>query len=404
MYDAIIIGSGASGMVCAINLARNGKKVAILEAQKRGGKKILASGNGHCNIENSNISTKNYYARNSKLIEEIVKVKPKEVIDFFNSLGLEIITKDDGKMYPKCMQSSIVLELLEAEIKRLNIALFTEVKNLNIKKGFELKFNNTTLKSKNLIIATGSPAAPQLGGNYSGLEIAKKFGHNIINPIAALVPLTSANPICKNLAGVKVKAKVKLFSQDKEISSTIGDFLFAKYGVSGLAILDLSLKANLALKKSNPYIVVDFFYDYSKEELLKYLKSRINKKRNLKLYLWLGAIINSKLASYILKELNLYEKSEANLNIKVLKELINAFKNYKIKIDGSREFKYAEVAYGGVDSKEIDSKTMQSKKCKGVFFIGEVLDIVGDRGGYNFHFAFSSAILCANYFSLAPNS
>ncbi len=404
MYDSIIVGGGASGLVCAINLARNGKKVAILEALNRGGKKILASGNGHCNIENSNISIKNYYARNSNLIKEIVKIKPQQIIEFFNSLGLETTAKDDGKIYPKSMQASIVLELLEAEIKRLNIDYFTNVKNLNIKKGFELKFNNKSLKSKNLIIATGSLAAPQLGGNDSGLEIAKQFGHKIIEPIAALVPLTSSHPICKNLAGVKVKAKVRLFSQDREISSQIGDFLFAKYGVSGLAILDLSIKANLALQKSNCYILIDFFYAYTKEELLKYFKSRINKERNLKLHLWLGAVINSKLAAYILKELNLYSKSEADLNAKMLKDLIKSLKNYKIEINGSREFKYAEVAYGGVDSKEIDSKTMQSLKQKRLFFIGEVLDIVGDRGGYNFHFAFSSAILCANYCSLAPNS
>ena len=392
MYDAIVVGAGASGLVCAINLARSGKKVAIIEAQKRGGKKILASGNGHCNILNRNVSKKNFYGRNSHLIEEIAKIKPVEIIEFFSSLGLEIITKDDGKMYPKSMQASIVLQLLEAELNRLKVDRFYEVKDLKVKRGFELKFAKKLLKCKNLIIATGSKAAPQLGGNSSGLEIAKSFGHTIIEPTPALVPLVSSNPICKEVAGVKLKAKVRLFANNQEVSSQIGDFLFAKYGVSGLTILDLSLKANLALKNSNCHILVDFFSDLSKEKLISYLKSRVDKNRDLKLPLWLGAIINSKLSNYILKELNLQEKSEKSLNSKILKEIAQKLKGYKIEIEDSRDFKYAEVAYGGVDSKEIDSKTLQSKLVKNLYFIGEVLDIVGDRGGYNFHFAWSCGL------------
>jgi len=392
MYDAIILGAGASGLVCAINLAKNGKKVALVEAQKRGGKKILASGNGHCNIANSKVSKKNFYGKNIKLIEEIAKVKPAQIVKFFNSIGLEIVEKDDCKMYPKSMQSSIVLELLETHIKALKIDTFYEAKNIEVKKGFELKFNNKKIKAKNLIIATGSKAAPQLGGNSSGLEIAKSFGHTIINPLPALVPLVSNNPICKTLAGVKLKAKVRLFANNKELTSQVGDFLFTKYGVSGLSILDLSLKANLALKDNNCHILVDFFSDLSKIELQEYLKSRIDKNRDLTLALWLGAIINSKLATYILKELNLNNKTEATLNSKSLKAITEALKGYKINIDDTRDFKYAEVAYGGVDSREINSQTLQSKKVKGLYFIGEVIDIVGDRGGYNFHFAWSCAL------------
>ena len=392
MYDAIVVGAGASGLICAINLARGGKKVAIIEAQKRGGKKILASGNGHCNILNSKVSKKNFYGKNSRLIEEIAKVKPEKIIKFFNTLGLEIVANDSGKMYPKSMQASIVLELLEAEVKRLNIDIFLDIKDLKVKKGFKLTFNNKTMKCKNLIIATGSKAAPQLGGSSSGLDIAKSFGHNIIKPIPALVPLVSNDPICKAIAGVKLKAKVKLFANSKEISSQVGDFLFTKYGVSGLTILDLSLKANLILQESNCYILVDFFSDYSKLELLEYLKTRVDKTRNLKLSLWLGSVINSKLITYILKELNLQNRSEATLNNKTLKIIVETLKGYRINIDGTRDFKYAEVAYGGVDSSEIDSKSMQSKKIKNLYFIGEVLDIVGDRGGYNFHFAWSCGL------------
>lgn len=398
IYDVAIIGAGASGLVSAILSARNGLKVALIEAQKRGGKKILASGNGHCNIANSSVSKKNFYGKNSTLIAEIAKQDLAQIEHFFNSLGLEFIAKEDGKIYPKSMQANSVLELLEAEIKRLNIATFYEAEQLKVNKGFELNFKTPNrqqkISAKKLIIATGSKAAPQLGGNSSGLEIAKSFGHTIIEPTPALVPVVSSNPICKKLAGVKVKAKVRLFINNQESSYTVGDFLFAKYGVSGLTILDLSLKISLALKeKKNCFVLVDFFSEYSKHELIAYLKSRINKERNLPLNLWLGAILNSKLSKEILKELNLYELTEAKLNNKNIKAIVELFKNYKIELEDTREFKYAEVAYGGVNSQELDGKTLQSKKVKNLYFVGEIIDIIGDRGGYNFYFAWSGAFI-----------
>ncbi len=379
-------------MVSAILLAREGVKVALLESQKRGGKKILASGNGHCNIANEKVSAKNYYGANAGLLKAVLNNCSLEKTErFFNSLGLEFVKKSDGKIFPKSMQASSVLNLLEAEVKRLKIPLYSEVKNLKIDKNFNVCFEGGELKAKNIILATGSPAAPQLGGSFSGLEIAKSFGHNIIKPIPALVPLISSTEICKRLAGVKVKAKVRFFADGKEISSKEGDFLFTKYGVSGLSVLDLSLKASLALNSGRKcHIIVDFFYDKNKDEQLFYLKSRLNTKRNLPLSLWLGAIINSKLADYLLKELNLQNAKESDLNSKKLKALIEHFKNYKIEIEATREFKYAEIAYGGVNSKEIDLN-MQSKKKKGLYFVGEITDFAGDRGGYNFYFAWASA-------------
>ena len=394
--DIAIIGAGASGLVSAILLARAGKKVVLIEAQNRGGKKILASGNGHCNIANANVSSKNFYAKNSQLIKSILNVKVQEIVEFFASIGLQVITKEDGKMYPASMQASAVLELLEQEAKRLSIEIFCNVKDLKVQKGFKLLFEKREISAENLILATGSKAAAQLGGSSSGLDIAKSFGHTIVKPVASLVALESSNTACKKLAGVKLKAKVRLFVDEKETASEIGDFLFTKYGVSGLSILDLSLKASLALSENRDVsILVDFFAHYNKQELLEYFKSLVDKKRNLPLPIWLSGVVNSKLAKELLEQLDLESKVESNLNTKMLKSIVEIFKNYKIIIDSTRDFKYAEVAYGGVNSNEIDSNTLESKKQKGLYFTGEVLDVVGQRGGYNFYFAWSSAIKVA---------
>ena len=394
MYDFIIIGAGASGMVAAISLAQSGKRVCLIEYQSRGGKKILASGNGHCNIANVNVSSKHYKANNTELLRNLLNsCSPQKIVEFFDDLGLEIVAKADGKMYPKSNQASSVLALLEARVKKLKIDTFYNAKDLKIKKGFSITFNSNSIKSKNLIIATGSEAAPQLGSTNFGLEVAKSFGHSIIKPLPALVPLTSKDSICKVLNGLKLDVNARLLINNQEKTSINGDILFRDYGVSGLAILDISLEAIRHIdNKQDVKISIDFFKELNKKELLDYLKSKINKQRALSVNLWLGGFLHTKLANFLAKELNLEHLSEDRLNTKLLKELTNKLKNYTISIDGIREFKYAEVALGGVNSQEINPKTFESKKQKGLFFIGEVLDVVGNRGGYNFYFAWCSGM------------
>ncbi len=392
-YDVVVVGAGASGMVAAIKLARGGLKVALIERQNRGGKKILASGNGHCNIANINISPSNFYTKEKSFVGSFLGgYSVANVIEFFKSIGLEIRAKDDGKLYPHSMQASAVLNLLEAEIARLNIDSFYSSNIKQIEAGFRVHLEDAILKANSLILATGSMAAPTLGGNGSGLEIAQKFGHKISKQLPALVPLLSKDPICKTLAGVKHYCRVKLFLNGSEATSINEDFLFAKYGVSGLAILDISKDAVMALDRGlRVDIEVDFFPQINAKELTSFLKGRIDKKRDLNLKLWLSGIINSKIANYILRELNFESLSEARVNSKIVKEIVSRLKATKIEICGFREFKYAEVAQGGVELKDIDAKTMQSKLVKNLYFCGEMLDIIGQRGGYNFYFAWISA-------------
>jgi len=379
-------------MVASINLAKQGKKVCLIEHQNRGGKKILASGNGHCNIGNLNVNNSDYFARNRELIKSILaSFSVDDVIAFFKDLGLEIVVKEDGKLFPKSMQASSVLNLLEARVKSLGIDSFYNVKNLKVKDGFNLSFDKKNINAKKLIVATGSQSAPQLGATSFGLDIAESFGHKIIKPLPALVPLISKDKICKTLNGVKLNCNLKLLINNKEKTSLQGDILFRDYGVSGLGVLDLSLFAVGAIdNRESVNIVIDFLSEFNKKDAISFLKSRIDKKRDLNLELWLSGFLHTKLADFIVKDLGLIDKKESNLNSKSIKELVDKLKNYTIKIDNFREYKYAEVVLGGVDSKEIDNN-FESKKQKGLFFIGEVLDVVGKRGGYNFHFAWCSA-------------
>jgi len=391
-----VIGAGASGMVASILLARAGKRVFLFERQNRGGKKILASGNGRCNIANIKISKSDFHINRSELIDSLLKnYSFNDIEEFFNSLGLGLKVTEDGRVFPCSLQASSVLNLLEAEIKRLKIKIIYNANDLYIDKKFNIYTNNKQYKASRIIVATGSVASEQLGGNSSGLEIAKSFGHNIIKPLPALVPLNSSDVICKVAQGVKLEAKVTLFVNSQEKTTKFGDLLFTKYGVSGLSILDISIEIAKAFRNNKEVsLSVDFFSSISKKELLSLLKKRVNKERNLELKLWLSGVVNSKIATQILKDLNLNSKSEQNLNSSILKKIVEKLKTYRLKIESLREFKYAEVALGGVDTKEIDLN-FQSKKQKGLYFIGEVLDCIGDRGGYNFIFAWFSAMRCS---------
>ncbi len=395
--DVAIIGAGASGMVTAILLAREGFRVLLVEKQKAGGKKILASGNGRCNISNIKISKSNFHGANRVLIDTLLKeYNLNDIKKFFKSIGQDLIETDSNRLFPASMQASSVLELLNAEIKRLNIEVIYEAKDTVIEKNLSIAIDKKIYKAKNLVVSTGSPAAPQLGGNNSGIEIASTFKHTTIEPLPALVSLYSNSPICKKATGVKIDINLKLFVDNQETTSKSGDLLFTKYGISGLSVLDISIDITKAIRANKNYhLEIDFFPNLNKKELLEFLKSRIDKKRELPLNLWLSAILNSKISDHLLKELNLIDKTEKQLNNSNLKLLVEKVKRYKIEIDKLREFKYAEVASGGVNSNEVDI-SMQSKKVKNLYFTGEVLDIVGDRGGYNFTFAWFSAFRAAN--------
>lgn len=395
--DVAVVGAGASGMVAAIALARTGQSVALIERQNRGGKKILASGNGHCNIANTRLSHKNFYTTNQKLIQELLRAYPLERIEsFFQSIGLEFTAKDDGRLFPQSMSAASVLNLLEAAMENVGVSRFYGVEDLQVTKNFTLLFANERLSVENIVLATGSEAAPQLGGNCSGLALAKSFGHTIKKSLPALVPLTSELSVCKTLGGLRVPVNITLFAEGKEVTAKSGDLLFTKYGVSGLAILDISIEAVKALSaQKRCELSIDFFKEYSKKELLEYLKKRVDKKRNLALSLWLGAMVHPKLANELLRLLQLENKKESTLKASELKALVQKLKAFTLPISSYRPLQYAEVAMGGVAANEIDSKTLQSLKRPGLYFCGEVLDVIGDRGGYNFYFAWSSALRVA---------
>jgi len=247
-----------------------------------------------------------------------------------------------------------------------------------------------------LLIASGSLAAPKLGGSNAGYLFAQKLGHTLIPRHPALVQLCSEETWIKKCAGVKLPAVATLYANKEPVVQKEGDILFTAYGISGLAILDLSREASLRLAQFDYCeLSLDLMPSFTKEQLTNLLLNNVHRESEKPVTLWLQGFIHQKLIPQILKTSKCRAVTEKMLNRKEIGKLVYALKNLKLSISDTRGFDHAEVATGGVDTAEIDPKSMASKHISNLYFAGEVVDVDGDRGGYNFHFAWVSAMRVA---------
>ena len=396
----IIIGAGAAGLCAAITAARAGQRVILLEQNNKVGKKILVSGNGKCNIDNRFIDIKRFHSQDPNFIEEVLEGYGfKNVEKFFTSIGLELIEGKEGKIFPMSLQASSVVELLEYEAKRAGVEIVCDcaVKSIDKREDtFTLETSQGTKTCEQVLLANGSPAAPQLGGSDSGYAFATKLGHTLIPRHPSLVQLCSEETWVKACAGVKVAGLAKLYANGEYITEKKGDLLFTNYGISGLAILDLSREVSTRLANFDYCeLNLDLMPDYSKEKLTNLLLGRIQSENIKPITLWLQGIINKKLIHIILEQSKCKAKIESDLNRKEINKIVHSIKNLKLSINDTKGFQGAEVSTGGIDTTEVNPQTMESKLVKNLFFAGEILDVDGDRGGFNFHFAWVTGMRAA---------
>ena len=396
----IIIGAGAAGLCAAIVSARAGQSVALLEQNSKIGKKILVSGNGKCNIDNKYISSNRFHSQDPDFIKEVLEGYDFDVIEkFFTSIGLELVEGKGGKMFPMSLQASSVVELLEYEAKRAGAQIVCDCTVTSIDKNnntFIIKTSQGTKTCEKLLLASGSPAAPQLGGSNSGYAFATKMGHTLIPRHPSLVQLCSEESWVKSCAGVKVAGVAKLYANGEYITEKKGDLLFTNYGISGLAILDLSREVSTRLADFDYCeLSLDLMPELSKEKLTNLLLKRVQEGSEKSLTLWLQGVINKKLIAIIVEQSKCKAKIEKELNRKEIGKLVYTIKNLKLSINDTKGFQGAEVATGGINTTEINPQTMESKLIPNLFFAGEILDVDGDRGGFNFHFAWVCGLRAA---------
>ena len=362
----IIIGAGAAGLCAATIRARAGHNVILLEQNSKVGKKILVSGNGKCNIDNRYINLNRFHSQNPEFVEKVLAGYGFDVVEkFFTSIGLELIEEKEGKIFPLSLQASSVVELLEYEAKSAGVEIVCDctVKSIDkIESTFTLETSQGTKTCEKLLLANGSPAAPQLGGSDSGYAFATKLGHTLIPRHPSLVQLCSDETWVKACAGVKVAGLAKLYANGEYITEKEGDLLFTNYGISGLAILDLSREVSTRLASFDYCeLNLDLMPELSKEKLTNLLLGRIQSESMKPITLWLQGIMNKKLIHIILEQSKCKAKKESDLNRKEINKIVHSIKNLKLSISDTKGFQGAEVSTGGIDTKEVNPQNMESK-------------------------------------------
>ena len=397
-----IIGGGAAGIMASITAKRLNKNlhIDIFDANKSIGKKILASGNGRCNISNTNITSKNYIGENPDFTSFALKEFDFKAFEkFCKSIGLLLDIKPSGKVYPLSNEAKSVTNLLELALQELGVNIYLESMITDIEK-VEDKFNITTKDNEykaydKVLISNGLGAAPQLNANESGLDFASKFGHSFNPTYPSLVGVKTDNTYNGKLQGVKKECNVSLYVNGNLEQEIFGDVLFTSYGVSGFAILDISQLAVLNLSQyQDVKIAINFFPKINRNDLSDQIQTLFKTIPSQKAVDIITGMVSNKIAPVLLDicKINIDTKA-ADINAKQIKALAYQLNQWKLKIIDTQGFGHAEASGGGVRTAEVDNKTYESKLVKNLYFAGEVLDIVGNRGGFNLQSAWASGYL-----------
>lgn len=397
-YDVVIVGAGASGLMAAIAAAGSNKSVLVIEQNSKAGKKILATGNGKCNFTNLHQAPECYRSDDNTFAMKVLSnFDTGKTLKFFENLG--IFPKErNGYIYPFSEQASSVVSVLLMECERLNVkVIYNEKVKSVIKPDFTLVTSgpdNTeaVYYGKKLIIATGGCASPKLGSDGSGYDLARAFGHTIIKPLPALVSLKSPDKFCRTVSGVRTQAKVTAYAAKGLVSVEEGEIIFTDYGISGIPVMQLSRFVSKALDRGEKvFLILDFFKEHTEDELKHILLARCSNNPDKTLEQMMIGLFNNKLNYVILKEAKLNPELPCRkASGQDILKLADKIKNFRIRIEATNSFDFAQVTSGGVSTYEIDPSTMESKKKKNLYFAGEVVDVDGTCGGYNLQWAWSS--------------
>jgi predicted Rossmann fold flavoprotein len=379
-YSTVVIGGGAAGICAAISKARTGETVIICEKMTQLGKKILASGNGRCNLLNTNLNEVYYNSAARDLVRSIFdKFGKSEIFDFFKGLRLETYSQE-GRIFPITNQASSVLKVLEMELRRLSVPIEYDSKN-----GILVSSNaGKEIACQKVIITGGGKTYPALGSDGSIYEIARQLGHTIVEPVPSAVPLVVKDSLCHFLQGQRIFAGARSVIESEKSDTIRGELLLTKYGLSGTCILDVSEEISMAINrhhKTDVFVSVDMVPFMDKEQLKDNLTKR--KKERVPADEMLAGILPNK---FCVAFKSLFENSDIDA-------AVDSLKNRHFKIIATRSWNEAEFTSGGINVNEVKTGTLESKLRNGVYFAGEVLDVNGRRGGYNLAWAWASGFV-----------
>lgn len=416
--DVAIIGGGASGLITAVAIAKAKAscKVLIIEHHQRTGKKLMATGNGRCNLSNNNLFDNAYFGSGKPYANKLFKKYTCEyIIEYLSEIGLITRADSEGRVYPVSNNVASVLDSIRNYILANNIKEMCNTTVTQIIKGkntYTLECDDVKIIAKNVVLACGGMASPKLSTNGYGYQLAKQLGISYAKPIPSLVTVPCENKSLTALKGLRVKGSVTLLADNKIIDAQEGEIQFSNGALSGICVFQLSRLVNeyfeyktVAGKNVNSIgLAIDIMPEFTKDECKSLLYSRLAVMGKYPLENFFDGLLHKRVASAIMQECNIKtdKRTCATLTKKEIIALADCLKNWHFTPSSKSSFENAQVTAGGVLANEIDFSTMQSKKHNGLYIIGELADVDGICGGYNLHWAWTSGIIageniCKNF-------
>ena len=401
-YDVCIIGGGASGLAAAVYIKQRNAdiSVAVLERLPRVGKKLITTGNGRCNITNADESLSHFHGENPGFAKYAIEKYNNSVIEaFFASIGVPFYYDETGRAYPASLQASSVVDALRFSCDAFGVHTYTECKVSGVRKKdgvYSIKTEKGEFETRNVIFAAGLlSGGARLGCDGGILSLLSSKGERTIKTTPAIVQLKTETGVVRSLKGIKVNANAKLIINGELIRQESGEVLFCDYGLSGPAILQIAREVDR--RQGEKYVCLDLMPGKSFDEVVSLLNSLKSALPYRSLDEFLSGALNKRLSQSVIKSSGLkLTGSVSDLTGNDIKNLASKVKNMALKVISTTGFENSQVTAGGLDTTGFCDKTMMSKSQKGVYAVGELLDIDGDCGGYNLHFAFSSAFCAAD--------
>jgi predicted Rossmann fold flavoprotein len=393
-WDVVIIGAGPAGLMAAISCAEGKLRTLILDSQEKIGAKLLLSGGGRCNVTHLTASEKDYQTGEPRIVRNILRAFPPErTLAFFKTCGVEMVLEEGTKYFPKEQSAKVVLQaLLQASLRAgVVIEKGKRVKSVSRKDGlYRVSGQDFEFVSKTLVIATGGLSYPGTGSDGSGYFLAKSLEHHILPTTPALTPLLTNDSDWKKLAGITLSVGLSIVADGKKIAQSEGALLFTHVGFSGPAVLDIS-GSWLRHETISKELRVNFLPAYREADLLTEWARLVGEHSDRSWKRALAQYFSERLAEVLLAKGGVDPKKRLDQVSKKEREaFLRSLFRFPIQVSGSQGFERAEVTAGGVDLREVHAKTLESQRSPGLFFAGEVLDVDGRIGGFNFQWAWAS--------------
>jgi predicted Rossmann fold flavoprotein len=403
LIDLAIVGGGAAGLATAIFAARSqrGRVIVILDGTKKLGAKILVAGGGRCNVTNGVVTAADFCGGNPRLIKRVLAAFPVErTVSFLREIGVELHEEENGKLYPNTNQARTVLEALLNETGRLGVHILTEHRVTAVEAcdpGFRILTGEKTLRARRVVLATGGLSLPKTGSDGGGYGLAQGLGHTLVPTTPALVPLVLTGDFHAPLSGISQDVELTVRAGGAKAIRIRGALLWTHFGISGPAVLDASRhwhRARLAggdVSVAANYLPGEDFAAAERRVLALASSQPKALLRNA-----LSRLLPARVAAAVLRKLEIEEALPmVHLPRDLRRKLVHALLAWPLPVVGSRGYVQAEVTAGGVPLSEIDPGSMASRKCPGLYLVGEILDVDGRIGGFNFQWAWSSAWVAA---------